>query len=103
MSSYRRTLVVTLVGLAVVLVGCVAPAPTAELAPPAVRSTTQPAPQPASTPAPPALATAQPVDEQQWRVFYRRAGWAGGPAVDLRAVGDVMLGRYVAAAARQRG
>jgi poly-gamma-glutamate synthesis protein (capsule biosynthesis protein) len=47
--------------------------------------------------------TAQQVDERQWRVLYRRAGWAGGPAVDLRAVGDVMLGRYVGAAAERRG
>ncbi len=59
--------------------------------------------QQASTPTPAAQPTAQPLDERQWRVLYRRAGWAGGPAIDLRAVGDVMLGRYVGAAAQQRG
>ncbi|NNJ11895.1 hypothetical protein EKD04_016300 [Chloroflexales bacterium ZM16-3] len=30
-----------------------------------------------------------------WGEVYRRAGWAGGPALDLRAVGDVMLARHV--------
>ncbi len=44
----------------------------------------------ACTPAP-----ASQVDLPGWREIYRRPGWAGGPAVDLRAVGDIMLARYV--------
>jgi len=96
MSSYRWALVCLLFGLAIIMVGCLAPAPTA--APATMPTANQ---QWAGTPAPSALAAAQPVDERQWRVLYRRAGWAGGPAVDLRAVGDVMLGRYVAGAAQQ--
>ncbi|MFL5806632.1 MAG: CapA family protein [Roseiflexaceae bacterium] len=98
------SLVVVLVGLALVLAGCVSPAPIAAPVTPPALPTGQPVDeQQASTRAPSALPTAQAVDEQQWRVLYRRAGWAGGPAVDLRAVGDVMLGRYVAAVAEQRG
>lgn len=38
-----------------------------------------------------------------WRTLYARPGWAGGPAADLRAVGDVMLARHVAEAAARDG
>jgi poly-gamma-glutamate synthesis protein (capsule biosynthesis protein) len=90
-----------------VLVGCMSPAPIAVPAtPPAALTvaTAEPANQrQTSTAAPSALPAAQPVGQEHWRVLYRRDGWAGGPAVDLRAVGDVMLGRYVAQVAQQHG
>lgn len=38
-----------------------------------------------------------------WQPLYTRQGWDGGPALDIRAVGDVMLGRGVAKAAQQQG
>lgn len=44
-----------------------------------------------------------PIDAHSWRVLYRRAGWDGRAALDLRAVGDVMLGRAVAQAAQRYG
>ena len=50
-----------------------------------------------------APATPVAVDLSGWRELYRRDGWAGGPAVDLRAVGDVMLGRVIATLGRRRG
>ena len=43
------------------------------------------------------------VDESQWKVLYRRDGWQAGHAVDLRAVGDIMLGRTVGRIARENG
>ncbi len=39
----------------------------------------------------------------QWHPLYTRPGWQGGAALDLRAVGDIMLGRFVARSAEQRG
>lgn len=38
-----------------------------------------------------------------WEPLYLRDGPARGPTIDLRAVGDVMLGRQVARAATERG
>ncbi len=38
-----------------------------------------------------------------WPELYRRADWNGDYAVDLRAVGDVMVGRFVADRAAQDG
>jgi poly-gamma-glutamate synthesis protein (capsule biosynthesis protein) len=49
------------------------------------------------------LPTSTPPDLAGWRELYRRDGWAGGAALDVRAVGDVMLGRLVGTIARQRG
>ncbi len=52
--------------------------------------------------------TAQParsieIDEHVWKILYRRGGWAGSASADLRAVGDVMLGRGVADVAQKHG
>jgi poly-gamma-glutamate synthesis protein (capsule biosynthesis protein) len=55
-----------------------------------------------TSPPPPTGAPPQ-IDSRQWQELYRRPGWTGGTTVDLRAVGDVMLGRFVAAAAARRG
>jgi poly-gamma-glutamate synthesis protein (capsule biosynthesis protein) len=44
-----------------------------------------------------------PIDERIWQVLYRRAGWDEQAAVDLRAVGDIMLGRSVAQATQRSG
>jgi poly-gamma-glutamate capsule biosynthesis protein CapA/YwtB (metallophosphatase superfamily) len=44
-----------------------------------------------------------PPDRTGWHVLYERPDWDGGSSVDLRAVGDVMLGRGVAAAAERNG
>ncbi|MFQ3663755.1 MAG: CapA family protein [Chloroflexaceae bacterium] len=41
---------------------------------------------------PPAL----PPELNGWQTLYTRPGWTGGPTLDLRAVGDVMLARGVA-------
>ena len=38
-----------------------------------------------------------------WKELYRRDGWASGATLDVRAVGDVMLGRLVGTIARQKG
>jgi poly-gamma-glutamate capsule biosynthesis protein CapA/YwtB (metallophosphatase superfamily) len=38
-----------------------------------------------------------------WQELYRRAGWQGGAALDLRAVGDVMLARHVGELAARDG
>lgn len=42
-------------------------------------------------------------DGQFWHTLYARPGWSGGAAVDLRAVGDLMLARGVARAAEGAG
>jgi poly-gamma-glutamate synthesis protein (capsule biosynthesis protein) len=44
-----------------------------------------------------------PPDLAGWHVLYTRPGWAGEAAVDLRAAGDVMLARHVAALAERDG
>jgi poly-gamma-glutamate capsule biosynthesis protein CapA/YwtB (metallophosphatase superfamily) len=56
---------------------------------------------PALTPQP--ASWLAPIDERVWRVLYRRAGWDRRAELDLRAVGDIMLGRSVAQAAERSG
>jgi poly-gamma-glutamate synthesis protein (capsule biosynthesis protein) len=70
----RPTLRIVFLLLVLVLAACAAPQPHA---------------------APPNLAG--------WHVLYERPSWDGAGSVDLRAVGDVMLGRGVAAAAERNG
>ncbi|MBK9709971.1 MAG: CapA family protein [Kouleothrix sp.] len=65
------------------MMGCAAPA----------------SPAPTATPIP----ADRQVDQRQWRELYRRPGWDGGAAADLRATGDVMLGRTIAEIAARRG
>lgn len=48
---------------------------------------------------PPAAA----IESAQWQICYQRPGWQGEDTVDLRAVGDIMAGRFVARVARARG
>ncbi len=45
---------------------------------------------------------ASPPDLSGWQTLYTRPGWTGGAALDLRAVGDVMLARGVARQAEGR-
>ncbi|HEX9371037.1 MAG TPA: CapA family protein, partial [Roseiflexaceae bacterium] len=92
----RSALCALLCCLLVTLAACAGPRAGVPAAQPTVVGVVQ-----AATPAP--QRTAAPVDERQWRVLYRRAGWDGGAAVDLRAVGDIMLGRLVADIAARRG
>lgn len=54
-------------------------------------------------PAPQAPAPPAPPDLSGWQPLYTRPGWDGQALADLRIVGDVMLGRYVAAAVEQHG
>ncbi|NTV64982.1 MAG: hypothetical protein HGA65_15845, partial [Oscillochloris sp.] len=42
-----------------------------------------------------ACSSARQADLPGWQELYRREGWQGGSALDLRAVGDVMLARHV--------
>jgi poly-gamma-glutamate synthesis protein (capsule biosynthesis protein) len=54
--------------------------------------------------APPAsLQLEKVLDPAIWNLIYLRNGWAGGPTADVRAVGDVMLGRSISARAKVRG
>ena len=46
---------------------------------------------------------ATPTAQAGWHTLYTRPGWSGGTSVDLRAVGDVMLARHVAALADRAG
>jgi poly-gamma-glutamate capsule biosynthesis protein CapA/YwtB (metallophosphatase superfamily) len=91
----------TLGCLAALLAGC---APTPVSTAPASPVSVAPAP---ATPLPAAPASATPAAPtpalDSWQELYTRPGWAGGPALDLRAVGDVMLGRNVAELAARRG
>ncbi len=43
------------------------------------------------------------VDRTQWYVLYTRSQWDGTAMVDVRAVGDIMPGRFVAEVAAERG
>lgn len=43
------------------------------------------------------------IDIQQWHVLYTRPQWDGTAAVDVRAVGDIMPGRFVAEIAAEQG
>lgn len=43
------------------------------------------------------------VDSEQWHVLYTRPQWDGMAMVDVRAVGDIMPGRFVAEVAAERG
>lgn len=54
-------------------------------------------------PAPEAPRPEGPFDPAVWYPLYARPGWDGRGALDLRAVGDVMLGRGVAERARALG
>src|SRR5205823_754741 len=45
--------------------------------------------------APTASPTAVSIDTRTWQVLYQRDGGQRGATIDLRAVGDVMLGRNV--------
>jgi poly-gamma-glutamate synthesis protein (capsule biosynthesis protein) len=59
----------------------------------------QPGEQPGATPA----SFTSPIDNGTWQVLYQRPGWAGGDTIDIRAVGDVMLGRGVADQSQAHG
>lgn len=54
-------------------------------------------------PMPSAPGSPSPTLDDQWHPLYSRPGWENGPALDLRAVGDIMLGRFVEQSAEQRG
>lgn len=82
--------------LIAVLTGCTHAQPTRPAAEP-------PRPTPDATAIPTPSAIAPVIDAHSWKVLYQRPGWEGGDTVDVRAVGDVMLGRYVAEVARARG
>lgn len=76
-----------------------APSAEAHIAPTAESQSTA-APQPSVEPQP----TAAPDEHMQaWQTVYQRETPSTGDVVDLRAVGDVMLGRYVGQAVERRG
>ncbi len=47
--------------------------------------------------------TPVPQADSGWQQLYTRPGWTGGPTLDLRAVGDVMLARGVAGLVERDG
>lgn len=92
-----RALASTLAAL-LIMIGCAGASPTASSA--------------IGPPAPPVSAVdrasdsdpaAAPTDARPWYLLYQREVPTAGPVVDIRSVGDVMLGRGVAVAAEAHG